>query len=769
MSGSDGRIVLSAAMPGVAFTIVDGTFQAVARGVGTLDVTLLHGLYEIATRAGGSVETQLISLEPGEVWRREGITAGVYGAAPLPGSRTANAMHAAAAESASRWVAAEPGPPSGLVVVVRRLEPGGSELHHEQLILLDRELRPVPEWIWTADQGAGIATASHRLEPGPYVLRLRQPKGHGPQLDQTVWLSEGWQTLVFCPNGPERPAVEDSSVHMCRLTDAFPGANAGLAAAVEIATSGLRQGLPLVNADLLELLREQDFANPMLGITGAHALLLQPELGDYCAVVAELRTLLPEHPDVIALATHPSCAPAGLPPVSWPPMLGASYDRLLLPADRLDPDVILDGSVAERVAGYVVQRGPWLCWEASPSVLRPAPVPALPAAAVDEPTKLLSATTVGATRRVQRHVRELAGLTGNSQHQVAGALGADELARRLDLPIATVRAVLVELGWDKILLDTPPVPPDGSVEEEKLEPVPRGGSPFAPDTVEEKPPPDEPPGDEGGPGESRAPVGAGRRGRRRWRLGAAVLTALVVLLAVAWFYGGSGGSGGVSIGVPVQQPGLFARATPSDRTVDVTLSGNDEPQQVTARVEGAGFRADGSRCAAAAAGRSCPVRVSYRPDPKRLRDYRATLVLGTADARELRVPLYGAAKPARGEVTILWRQVHPVRSGEALTPYVEVRNVRLGPVQTVLTISIPAGFELGTFADVCDTRRVRVVYCWVGLDEHHTLWPIHVPLIARGTTSGTLRVTAQLSVDPDFPDDNRADNTATVTIPVDSG
>src|SRR6266508_1783906 len=428
MSGSDGRIVLSAAMPGVAFTIVDGTFQAVARGVGTLDVTLLHGLYEIATRAGGSVETQLISLEPGEVWRREGITAGVYGAAPLPGSRTANAMHAAAAESASRWVAAEPGPPSGLVVVVRRLEPGGSELHHEQLILLDRELRPVPEWIWTADPAAGIATASHRLEPGPYVLRLRQPKAHGPQLDQTVWLSEGWQTLVFCPNGPERPAVEDSSVHMCRLTDAF---------------------------------------------TGAHALLLQPELGDYCAVVAELRTLLPEHPDVIALATHPSCAPAGLPPVSWPPMLGASYDRLLLPADRLDPDVILDGSVAERVAGYVVQRGPWLCWEASPSVLRPAPVPALPAAAVDEPTKLLSATTVGATRRVQRHVRELAGLTGNSQHQVAGALGADELARRLDLPIATVRAVLVELGWDKTLLATTPVPPDGSVEDEKLEPLPR--------------------------------------------------------------------------------------------------------------------------------------------------------------------------------------------------------------------------------------------------------------------------------------------------------
>jgi len=774
------RIMLSAAMPGVAFSVTDGTFQVVARAVGKLDVEVPQGLYEIATRAGGSVETQLISLAPGEVWRREGVTAGLYAAAPLAGSLTESPVHAEATSAASRKVAGAGGPSAGLVVVVRRFDAPGQELHHEQLLLLDRDLRPVPDVLsWTVDAASGVATAGARLEPGAYVLRLRQPAAHGPALDQALWLSEGWQTLVFCPNGAERVAVEDSTVHMCWLPEAFPGVHTGLATAVEIAMSGLRQGLPLVNADLLEVLRGQEFANPMLGIAGAHALLLRPDgdLGDYCAVVSELRELLPDHPDVVALATKPECRSTGLPPVWWPPMLAASYDKLLLRADRVNPAVIEDGSPAERVAGYVVQRGPWLSWEATRAVLRPAPQPTVVHGQTAEPgtTQILTATTAGATRRVQRHVQELAGLTGSSQHQVAGSLGADELARRLDLPIQTVRAVLTELGWDTIVLPPPPVPKPEPllIPEPQPEPGP-GPAPWP------RPEPVQVGWRARLRAWARSVMGSGprsqvrlagpatatveSRNRRRWWLGGGLVIAGAVAVAgsPALFNGGVG-EAAVTLSVR-HQPGVFARTTPSVRTVEVGLTGNDTAQKITVRVEGDGFTADGTACEQVKAGGSCEIPVSYRPDRRRLRDHRATLVLSSPDAKEVRVPLYGAAKAAEGDISVAWRQVRDVRVGESFTPYVEVNNVKLGPVQTVLAITIPSGFDLGTFADQCDTRRVRVVYCWVGLDEHHTVWPINVPLIARSGTGGTLRVTAQVSVDREHPDDDQADNTATATV-----
>jgi hypothetical protein len=214
---------------------------------------------------------------------------------------------------------------------------------------------------------------------------------------------------------------------------------------------------------------------------------------------------------------------------------------------------------------------------------------------------------------------------------------------------------------------------------------------------------------------------------------------------------------------------VFARTTPSVRTVEVGLTGNDTAQKIAVRVEGAGFTADGTACEQVEAGGSCEIPVSYRPDRRRLRDHRATLVLSSPNAKEVRVPLYGAAKPAQGDISVAWRQVRAVRVGESFTPYIEVTNVKLGPVQTVLAITIPSGFDLGTFADQCDTRRVRVVYCWVGLDEHHTVWPINVPLIARSGTGGTLRVTAQVSVDREHPDDDQADNTATATVRITGG
>jgi hypothetical protein len=763
MSGSDprdgtGRIQLTAASPGVAFTVVDGTFQVVARAVGTLDAELPHGIYEISIRAGGSVETRLVSLQPGETWNRIGITPGMYAAAPLAGSRTAVATHVAAVEKASRAVATATSPAAaGLVLVVRRTDRGGTVLHHQQVVLLSQSLGPVARWpdLWDFDEDAGVATIGARLDPGPYVLRLVQARG--PSLDQTVWLSAGWQTLVFCPNGTERADLDDAVVHMTRMNQPFPGEHAEVATAVEIATSGLRQGLPLVNEDLLRVLRDSNFANPMLGIAGAHAMLLrdQPEPDKVSQVVAELRKLLPDHPDVLALARHPSLASAfasvELPSVWWPPMLAASYDKALLPADQHDVTAILDGSPAERVAGYVVQRGPWLCWEATPAVLSPAVEPTEPSIepSAEPSTVVSSATTEGAKRRLQRHVREVASLTGDNQHKVAGALGVQELARRLQLPVQTVRTVMTELGWDTGLMDVPRTAAD----DEPSQPY----EPFQPSQPS-------------GPSRPPRPVRPGPRARPWMFVAAGVVVAVLLVVAGARYFGdrgGGGGSGEVTLSL-ANQPDFFDRTALRTQDLTVMIQGNGDPQPVNARIDGSGYVADASRCASVPAGTTCSVRITFGPPANQTQPMLATLVLTTKDATELRMPLYGTSRAPEGDISLEWDEVGEARIGETIRPTVVLDNIPPDAVHTVLTIAVPPGFDIGRFdaKDKCDRRRRTVIYCWVGLDSHHDDWRTRIPLIARSGTGGTLKVDAQLSRNPDLLDNNPEDNTAETTLTI---
>lgn len=783
-SSETGRIVVSAATPGVGFTIVDGTFQTVARGVGRLEAELRHGIYELAIRTGSSVETQLISLRPGQTWERLDITPGVYAAAPLAGSRTATATHTAAAEKASRAVSTASGPAAaGLVLVVRRTA-GETVLHHEQLQLLDRSLDPVQGWPaqWEVDEQAGVATIGSRLDPGPYVLRLARPRG--PALDQTVWVSDGWQTLVFCPNGADGADLDDAVVHLTRIDQPFPGPHPEIAAAVEIAVSGLRQGLPLVNDDLYGVLRASDFADPMLGIAGAYALLLrdEPDAREIAQVVTELRNLLPDHPDVLALARHPLCAMTDVSSVWWPPMLAASYEKALLAADQRDPTAIRDGSPAERVAGYVVQRGPWLCWEASTAVLSPEPTP--------EDTALTTAMTDGADRRIVRHVREVAELTGDDRHKVAGALGVHELARRLQLPVQTVKAVLQARGWNTVLIDGVRTVVDDDVTEEALDRIPAGVSPFARPRDPNEPPPGLLPSTSGGqpsgapaaeeeetverqpePGTAQQPVVGhvpltARKRSRSWMFLMAGVVIAVLLVAAGARYFGTRETGEVALTL-ADPPGFFDRTAVRTQDLTLTLENNENPQQINARIDGSGYVADAKACSRVVSGRTCLVRVTFGPPTNQTQPMLATLVLSTSGTDELRIPLYGTSRAPEGDISVDWTGVdQPARVGQTIRPTVVIDNIPPDAVHTVLTVTIPPGFDIGTFdaKDKCDARRRTVLYCWIGLDSHHDDWRIRVPLIGRSGTGGTLKADAQLSRNKDLLDNDPGDNTAETTI-----
>ena len=139
--------------------------------------------------------------------------------------------------------------------------------------------------------------------------------------------------------------------------------------AVEAARWSLRQGRPSISSELLGLLLRSKFRNPMLGIIGAHVMLLNahPDLRALQTVISNLSNLVHGHPDVQALgwlledARHEGRADRPKDRISWPPMLLASY-AAAIERDADEPGLLAEGSPAETLAQNLLVTGIWTTW-----------------------------------------------------------------------------------------------------------------------------------------------------------------------------------------------------------------------------------------------------------------------------------------------------------------------------------------------------------------------------------------------------------------------
>jgi hypothetical protein len=390
MSNSDERepaaIHLSSAVPGTQFRLIDAAFRPVASAIDRLDATVAPGVYEVEIRTGPVMTSQLVSLHPGEQHVDQGMHVEFPATAPVVGSSTSREPHMEAVVEASRSLIRQGlGDRGGLVMLLRRLrgEPGGRPPEPEALELLDDRLRPVPELAaaWRVNTETDHAIVHVALPPGGYVLRTRlEPRErstHPDVYDQALWLSPGWQHLLFVRQRDSGPDTLRATLHMRdgqTEWDPWNSDSAPVGTAVETVLSGLRQGRALV-PDLVQLLLAGKVTDPMLGIYGAHALLLPgepapgapPRRARYDRVVDFLLDRLPNHPDVAALSMDPEYRPhRAVGAVGWPPMLEASYHGLLLPADRRTHAALVDGSLAERISPFVRSTGIWLTWTPLP-------------------------------------------------------------------------------------------------------------------------------------------------------------------------------------------------------------------------------------------------------------------------------------------------------------------------------------------------------------------------------------------------------------------
>lgn len=399
MSTSDTRATIRLGSPidALELSVIDSSFREVARGIGELTASVDPGLYELRFRAGPRVTRELVALRPGEVYADPAVTVPFPSAAPVRWTESANALHLGAAEAASARLTRQASEGNGgLVVVVRNVgdrdELPLDESALSRIALLDERLRPVPDFApaqWTVARERGWAAWVAPLAPGGYALRNER---EAAAIDRSLWISPGWQTLVFIRLAEDGPAVQSMSVQMSPLRVAWnPFADARVGPSLELVFWGLREGRSVVPRDVLDLVLGEEFRNPMLGLVVAQSLLLarEPDAALLDDVVSSLGRQVPDHPDFVALVAASAALEGRLreddrahrrllpgkwqaaPDVRWPPMLAASYASLV----RLDAQrrgTIAAGSPVEAIAPRVLAGGIWTTWRALPDGDRPS-------------------------------------------------------------------------------------------------------------------------------------------------------------------------------------------------------------------------------------------------------------------------------------------------------------------------------------------------------------------------------------------------------------
>lgn len=376
--------------------ILDGGFQVVAQGFGTLEAELAPGLYKARASVGGAVQEQLFAVE-------EGISPApvrldpVRFASPVPlnDTTTSHEYHQAAVAEALYEPPLMLGHGAGLLLSLR--DPSEApftqspptrpayERSFDGFCLFD----PAGNLLIDYDQAArrnpeyGYAVRNAELNPGGYILRYLQDGR--PTVSRPLLLVPGWATQVFIlveAQGegelPMRPNLADCSVQMTPLGySGYP--REAYFRMTEIARQSLLQGRNIVEREVMNTLLHDKFGNPVLGLFAAHLLLLdaEPRLNLLHIVLGNLGAMLgADFPDVLALRLH--LHQIEHPDQPWPAdqrawfptLLKASWDILARQAAQDDAFFPAD-SLCRQMADRVVDNGVWLAWRPLSLSVRP--------------------------------------------------------------------------------------------------------------------------------------------------------------------------------------------------------------------------------------------------------------------------------------------------------------------------------------------------------------------------------------------------------------
>lgn len=456
------RLVADAGDPMVEIFVIDPDLRLVVRSSGRLEIDLQPGIYKVKFKAGtlgGSVEDEhVVALEPGRtppvVKPSEGI--GISSPAPIRKTRTTREYHRNPARDISRKTHREIGSGSHLFVFVRDLDKGRTDnpLRGLTLHTMDSDqplvdLEQAGELICDVSSGYRkgedeiSAACSLALAPGSYRLRVSgTPSG---DFESAVVASSGWQTQVFlsrreavAEDGGESifADLQHASILMAHPDIGFDPEDPNLRL-TEKARYALVERRAALGRGAVERMLDGKFGNPMLGIYGAHILLLapDPDAGLLDVVIKNLRGLVQDHPDLRALELWQAQRQGGTLEAfrfDAAPMLMRSW-HIVRAAAAVREEMVPAHSLLSRVSGWEMCDTMWLTWDADAVARSREKKP--PNAAIAGAVLLGIASMFGEGKRVQEYLEhsDLDPLERELLAQVLGALRPAE--HKADTPL----------------------------------------------------------------------------------------------------------------------------------------------------------------------------------------------------------------------------------------------------------------------------------------------------------------------------------------------
>jgi len=213
-----------------------------------------------------------------------------------------------------------------------------------------------------ADPADGWLAFSRRLPKGFYRLRWVDPSDSRAI---ALHLFERWDTQVFVPFD-QRPWVERASILLPYRDEPFDPYSPD-AQATDMGLLGLRLGRDLVPREVRRELLYGKFHNPMLGLIGAHLLLMspKPDRSTLDIVLGNLFDLLGEVPDTRALAWRAWQRFGGDHPLletfDEPPMLRAGL-RAVIDADAGLGGLVPADGILSWISRYQRADSAWTTW-----------------------------------------------------------------------------------------------------------------------------------------------------------------------------------------------------------------------------------------------------------------------------------------------------------------------------------------------------------------------------------------------------------------------
>ena len=220
---NDQRIALvaPAGSPTARVFVYDSDYRVVALGVGTLRTSLPPGIYKIRYEAGSTFAEDLFELSSGMSIKElpEPKMPGLRTPAPLADAFESSPSVGQRALELSNAAGIMCGSGSQLFVFVRGRAHGLGLYDFSDRLLTDFESVPMVE---------GCVGCNIDLDPGSYLLRCELEDGSA--VEQTVFLSSGWQTQVFMSaetlsskDVEPRPNLANSALFMAESASSISG------------------------------------------------------------------------------------------------------------------------------------------------------------------------------------------------------------------------------------------------------------------------------------------------------------------------------------------------------------------------------------------------------------------------------------------------------------------------------------------------------------------------------------------------------------------